>query len=210
MPLPGTKSLARLGQLAVDAEDSKALQALASLPGPFLPWSGSSMRPAAIVAILSDVLVNERRTIVECGSGNSTVFTARLLTQLGDGGHVHSLDDHADWATVTQRALEREGLQSLASVVHAPLMNGWYDRARMPEVSGIDLLVVDGPPAYERETARSREPALEVFWERLAPGATIVLDDSWREGEQQVISAWEQRYGIKFAHQAAGLAVART
>jgi rhodanese-related sulfurtransferase len=198
----------RLGQLTIDAEDARALQALSSLQGGFLPWSGSSMRPTAIVGVVSDVVVRQRRMIVECGSGNSTLFAARALSQAGGEGHVYSLDHDRDWAAVTARAIAREALDQWASVTHAPLRGGWYELDVLPAVEAVDLLVVDGPPAYVPGTETARQPALEMFWERLLPGATVILDDSWRAGEKQVLASWQRRYGLRFQQLTGGYAVA--
>jgi rhodanese-related sulfurtransferase len=199
----------RLRDFAADAEDAKALQALAPLQASFLPWTSSSMRPAAILAVTSDIAINQRRVVVECGSGNSTIFAARVLSQHGIDGHVHSLDHDPRWADHTARAIARENLQQWASVTYAPLVSGWYDESRIPAVEDIELLIVDGPPAYESELETAREPALEVFWDRLAPGATIILDDSWRRGERNAIAALQKRHGLELRHQRAGHAVAR-
>lgn len=199
----------RFGELAADASDAWALQALAPLAGSFLPWTSSTMRPAAILAMASDIVIHRRRVIVECGSGNSTIFAARALSQHGIGGHVHSVDHDPAWADLTNRAIARENLERWASVTCAPLVDDWYDRALLPAVDGIELLVVDGPPAYARAIETSRQPALDVFWDRLAPGATVMLDDSGRQGERRVIAAWEKRRGIEFRHERGGYALAR-
>jgi rhodanese-related sulfurtransferase len=199
----------RLAHLAADIEDAQALQALAPLSGPFLPWTDFSLRPTAILAIVGDIVISERRVIVECGSGNSTIFAARALSQQGIDGHVYSLDHLPAWATVTTRAIVGEGLTRWASVTCAPLVDGWYDKAILPAIEGIDLLVVDGPPAFERATETARQPALDFFWDRLAPGATIVLDDCRRRGEKRVMAVWRERYGVEFRYQRGGYASAR-
>jgi len=167
------------------------------------------MRPAAILAIVSDIVINDHHVILEFGSGNSTVFAARALSHHGIRGHVHSVDHDPAWAALTARAIARESLQPWASVTCAPLVDGWYDKLRLPTVEAIDLLVVDGPPAFERGTETAREPALDVFRERLSPNATIVLDDSWRRGEKRVMAGWQQRHGIEWPDHRGGLAVAR-
>lgn len=202
------------GLSATDAQDATALQALAALSGPFLPWTSFSMRPAAILAVVTDVALNDRRSIVECGSGNSTVFLARLLAQRGGAGHVHSIDHDARWAEATREALRREGLEHLADVSHAPLVDGWYDRGALPAVEAVDLLVVDGPPGWDVAAGApipgAREPALDVFRERLAPGATVVLDDIDREGERRIVAAWEGRHGLRFRLERGGYAIAQS
>jgi len=209
MRLFGKGLSGRFRLLVDDVVDARALQALAPLSGSFLPWTSSSMRPAAILAITGDIVTNRRRVIVECGSGNSTVFAARALAQHEISGHIHSIDHDRTWAHLTARAIIRENLQQWASVTCAELVDGWYDRDRLPVVDGIDLLVVDGPPAFGSKIQMAREPALDVFWDRLAPGATVVLDDSGRQGEKRVIAAWQERHGIEFRHQRGGHAVAR-
>jgi hypothetical protein len=76
----------------------------------------------------------------------------------------------------------------------------------------IDLLLVDGPPAYAAGHALARYPALPVLGDRLASGATVVLDDAERPGEQEVLRRWERETGLDFDRRAgrAGVAVART
>src|SRR4051812_26639234 len=48
----------RLRQAEHDGADAIAMQQLAALPGPFLPWTSYTMRPTTIVAILSDIAIN--------------------------------------------------------------------------------------------------------------------------------------------------------
>ena len=50
----------------------------------------------------------------------------------------------------------------------------------------------------------ARAPALPVLWDRLAPGATVVLDDIERPGEQEVLRRWEGEFDVVFTrHQSA-------
>jgi len=192
-----------------DAQDALALEALAPLNGSFLPWTVFSMRPSAILCILTDIVVNSRSQIVECGSGNSTVFMGRLLASHGATQvQVHSLEHDIRWAEVTRQALKRESLDSFVSVVTAPLVNGWYDWRAVPPLDDIDLLVVDGPPAHEQSLFNARAPALTHFGSALRDGATVFLDDAERDGERQVIAQWEREHGLQFHQQRGSWAVA--
>ena len=110
-----------------------------------------------------------RRRVVECGSGLSTIVIARRLRELG-GGSVHSLEHDPAWAAEGRSRLAGEGLGDLAEVIEAPLAPHpaaapgclWYDRAALAALpaAGVELLLVDGPPAGEPEIERSRYPAL--------------------------------------------------
>jgi predicted O-methyltransferase YrrM len=178
------------------AHDALALQELAPLGGEALPWTEFSMRPAVIAAIVSDIIIHERRSIFECGSGNSTVFVARLLARVGTG-HIVSFEHDERWAALTGRLLAREGLEGVATVVRAPLSDGWYG-LRPLEAGSVDLLIVDGPPSRVEASGQDRYPALPFFYDSLAPGATILLDDAQRPGEQAVLARWENDYGLTF------------
>lgn len=204
-----TRTRRLLAYAGPDAHDAWALQALEPLHGQFLPWTDFSMRPAAILGVLNDIAVNQRRRIVECGSGNSTVYIGRLLASLGSlDVQVHSLEHDARWADIIQAMLAREGLDALVSVVVAPLVDNWYQVHALPQLDDIDLLVVDGPPAYQRSLAAARAPALTYFGPALEKGATVFLDDADRKGERQVIAAWERESGLRFRLERGGYAVA--
>lgn len=165
------------------------MQMLAPLQGEFLPWTPYTMRPSVIVAMLSDVVIQARELIVECGSGNSTIYAARLLKRRGTG-RIVSIDDDRDWGRRTREMLDAEELSVYADIVHAPLRDGWYDTAAIPPLSDIGLLVVDGPPANTPDTALARAGAVAYFRGRLAPDATVILDDMRRPGELAVLEQW--------------------
>lgn len=192
-----------------DTHDVFALQALAPLRGEFLPWTSFSMRPSVILAILSDIAVNRRTHIVECGSGNSTLFIARLIRSHEiPGAHVVSIDHEPQWAELTRQALHREGLDDLVTICVAPLTAGWYERSALPSVEEIDLLIVDGPPALAEKVDTARAPALGHFKDALVHGAAVFLDDADRPGERQVLAAWERDFGLEFELQRGGFAIA--
>jgi predicted O-methyltransferase YrrM len=212
-----------------DFTDEAARYALAALPGPYLPWGSGAMRPAGLVTVCNDIVLNGRRRVVELGSGVSTVMLARLLHQRPPpGGFRFAAVEHdVGWAEWVSEQLDREGIGSGVSVVHARLVPhpraepglSWYDQRALTEglriaLQGdpIDLLLVDGPPAYAADMGLARYPALPVLLDRLAAGATVVLDDAERAGEQEVLRRWEDETGLVFDCRAdqAGAAVART
>jgi uncharacterized SAM-dependent methyltransferase len=162
----------------------------------------------ASLAIINDIILLGRETIVECGSGNSSVFAARALAHYGSPGRIHSIDHDPRWANQTCDAIAAEHLQPWANVICAPLVDNWYDRTLLPRVRDIDLLIVDGPPAHERGTETARQAALDEFSMYIQPGATVLLDDTRRRGERIVPAAWEDRYNVKFHPHPGGCAMA--
>jgi hypothetical protein len=184
------------------------MQVLAPLAGGYLPWSDFAMRPSGIVALLNDIVLHRRSRVVELGGGISTLYLGRLLRRRG--GHLYTLEHDEAWVDLLGQLLAAEGLHGVVTVVHAPLAataHGWAagarwyaeDPADKVRADGpIELLVVDGPTAWHRDLRHARYPALPFFWEALARGATVVLDDIGRRGEQDVVARWERELGVPF------------
>jgi hypothetical protein len=178
--------------------------------GGYLPWTTGSMRPAGLVAVCNEIVHGARIRIVECGSGVSTVLLARLLRELNVGGLI-ALEHDRHWAALVQAQLQRETLEGIARVVHAPLQGDppWYGLNELSEnPNEIDLLIVDGPPACGPGQGASREPALAQFAQQLTANAAVILDDINRPGERAIIARWEASTNWRFAlDEPAGVAV---
>ncbi|MCK9795027.1 class I SAM-dependent methyltransferase [Isoptericola sp. 4D.3] len=168
-------------------------------PMPVLGANWAATAPT-ILFIVDEILgPDARRNIFECGSGASTLWTAAALRRRGQGGHVWSLESDATYAEVTRENLKRHGLESWATVIDAPLVptrvagldatQPWYDLSAWPaEAREADLLFVDGPPA---NTARyARFPAVPQLLPRLRDGGLVVLDDTNRPHEREIVRRW--------------------
>lgn len=180
--------------------------------GGYLPWSTGSMRPAGLVAVCNEIVHGARTRIVECGSGVSTVVLARLLRER-EAGRLLALEHDGHWAALVNEQLRRETLDGIARVLHAPLEGEppWYAPAALIELPDeLDLLLVDGPPAYDAGHQARRAPALPRLQERLVAGAAVVLDDIARPGERAILAGWEASTDWRFAlDERAGAAIGR-
>jgi predicted O-methyltransferase YrrM len=183
-------------------EDLQAWQILRPLldAGGYLPWNTGAIRPAGLVLVCNEIMYANRTSVVECGSGASTVLLARLLRQQG-AGTLTAVEHDDRWAARVRDLLHREGLDDVATVLHAPLTGepAWYDPTALEHLPAtVDLLIVDGPPAYEPEDAHRRRPALTFFEPRLVRDATVILDDVDRAGERHVLANWEETTSWRF------------
>ena len=179
---------------------SREIEALVQLfqqftPRAPMPSSGDfALNPTDLLELLHLVRLRQPRLVLELGSGTSSVWLAYALEQYG--GKLVSLDHDADYARQTRTMLAAHGLAAVAEVREAPLReltaNGtayqWYDVTRLTDLTGIDLLLIDGPPAATGPDARY--PALSVLAERLAATATVVLDDANRQDEREAVRRW--------------------
>jgi len=175
-------------------------------PAIFMPQSGFSMTSSNLVGLL-DLLVTLRpKTVVELGSGFSTILIAAWLKREGDGRLV-SFDHEPYWAEKCRAYLRLQSLDPYADVRDAPLGSRqigsetflWYSlESRIGDIQGIDLLVVDGPPS--RRGQSTRWPALPVFHDRLSKDAAIFVDDGNRPAERAMVEAWMNEFKEMSSH----------
>lgn len=188
-----------------DLGDVIGLSALEALAGPYVPWSQWSLRPAAVATLVNAVLVGGLETVVELGSGASTVYLGRALRETG--GSLVSFEEDAGWAEAIGSLIERDSLSGVVTIVHAPLealarpptsewpANGptaWYSERVVRDnlADGIELLLVDGPAAGDSPDELVRLPAVPLLSASLSDEFTIVLDDLDREAERKIIALW--------------------
>jgi predicted O-methyltransferase YrrM len=175
------------------------------LAHPLPPTRGFAAAPDALLQLVRLIDEVAPAHVLETGSGVSTIVIARRLQQRGHG-RLTSLEHLAEHAQRTRSELEAQGLTDVAEVVDAPLEEvtlgegtwRWY---RLPETlpPTIDLLFVDGPPSGTGPLARY--PALPLLRDRLAPGATILIDDGDRPDEQDMLRRWQaETVGLKVTH----------
>ena len=181
------------------------LRAELQLAHPLPPTRGFAAAPDALLQLVRLIDEVAPAQVLETGSGVSSIVIARRLQQRGHG-RLTSLEHLAEHAQRTRSELESQGLADVAEVVDAPLEevtigDGTWRWYRLSEAlpPTIDLLFVDGPPTGTGPLARY--PALPLLRQRLAPGATILVDDGDRPDEQDMLRRWQaEATGLKVTH----------
>lgn len=150
--------------------------------------------PDAIAWILADIQERVAPTIVEFGSGQSTVILAACLKHKGQGTLLSFEHDTAH-ADAVRRQLEACGLAALVDLRIVPLTDypatgplpacQSYSTASLPECS-IDVALVDGPPHWHGEASRLYPAQWAVS--RLSSGGAMYLDDTARPQERAVLA----------------------
>lgn len=133
-------------------------------------------------------------SILECGSGLSTLLLATVARQRGV--RIHSLEHNEEWRTRVLGALQAHGLSEYSTVHQTSLKNyGEFDWYAMPESlpNDIALVVCDGPPS---STLGGRYGALPVLRSHLAPVCNFLMDDANRPSEIEIMSRWGLEPGI--------------
>jgi predicted O-methyltransferase YrrM len=173
---------------------------MVDVTAPVPPMRGWAVSPDALNLLVQELMTVRPGLVVECGSGISTLWLGLMIKKLGLDARVVALDHDEEYVAKTNRMLAQHGVDGIATARHAPLTDvstgagsqPWYDPAATEDLDGIGLLFVDGPPKPIAEMARM--PALPVLWDKLAPQASIVLDDMIRQDEKEIVALWRQQH----------------
>lgn len=189
------------GQLV--ANNHAACLIASRFPDLSMPVSSFSMEPVNLLSLLNVLDTYAPETVVELGSGFSTLVVAAWMRAQGKG-KVVSFEHDPDWVRITHFYLQKYELGPFGKVCFADLGKhtylghelNWYTIAEeaLAGITTVDLLVVDGPPAGRPGEQLSRLPAMMYFHNRLAKNAVIFLDDGNRAGETEIVKIWCEQY----------------
>jgi precorrin-6B methylase 2 len=172
----------------------------------YIPITEYSLRPYTIAHILNDIIINKRKTIIEFGSGSSTVFIASLIEKNNLNAKLYSVDHDKNWLDL----LRKNYLSDNDSVhfIHAALTktkNGilpeqnWYDEQIIynifNDIEKADLIIIDGPPGDVNDYARY--PAVNFINNFLKEEGAIIVDDISRDFEKRIVNDLVELHGYK-------------
>ena len=189
----------RIDALERQLREVQATASFSAMDVPYpLPLGGWALDHEAAAVLAREVATGAPGTVVELGSGSSTLVIGLQLARTGSG-HLWSLEHDPGYADSTRRDVAALGLGAVVSVLDAPLaplmVNGetftWYTvPAEVAALPRIDLLLVDGPPGSTDRQGIPRYPALPVFRAQLSPGGVVLADDAGRVAEQRMLERW--------------------
>ena len=173
------------------------------------PWAITEDGFAVIDRWLTSI---DAETIVECGSGISTV---RLAIE-NPARRIFSIEGDKKYSDQTRNLLERNGVLSQVKIMTTAI--GWRiiglklfkTYREIFANKNIDAVIVDGPPGGY---FRGREGALRLAIPQLRDGALIFIDDYSRPGEKEAIENILRIYPLitieKIYREGHGIAVLR-
>jgi predicted O-methyltransferase YrrM len=176
----------------------------------YIPFTSMSLRPFALAFLLNEILINNRKSIIEFGAGVSTIMMARLAKKNKLPVKIISVEENQDWVNVVKNILVDEGIDAFVEIIYAPVVrrnfkgieNHWYEdeklKLKLKNNAAFDLVMIDGPTAFNEKLALSRYYAMPFLFENLAKEHVIFLDDVSRNGEKKAMTLWGKDYGKKF------------
>jgi len=165
--------------------------------GPILrPLRGWAISPDAIAWVLAALQERSAPTLVEFGSGQSTVILSSVLKR--HGGRLLSVEHDLGYLETIRRQIGACELSEKVEFFHSPLrpnesLGGQfsYDVTILPDVP-IDIALIDGPPSAN--ALLTRLPPLRWSVRHLKPGGSVFLDDTLREGEQACLQHIQKEF----------------
>lgn len=168
------------------------------------PLRGWAASPDVLRVLVRHIERLRPETVVECGSGASSVWLGYALRRAGRGRLV-ALEHDARYAELSRALVASHGLDDIVEVRHAPFTpigtdtvsvdgeerttaDRWYDRAALADLAGVGLVFVDGPP--QATGLQVRHPALPLLLPHCTEDAVFVLDDADRPEERAVGDRW--------------------
>lgn len=156
--------------------------------------------PDFLLFLVTQIQDRRPRSILDIGSGATTVWMANALRHFAVDGHIVAIDHQKEFAEETATTLQRQGLSSFADVRVAPLVDigwtggpwHWYDPMQLEDVENCDMVVIDGPPGNLNPL--SRYPALPILSSKLSHDVRIFMDDADRPDEQAIVERWCREY----------------
>jgi len=163
-----------------------------------LPSYGPYTIEPQVTEILQGLIAEHRpKRILELGSGLSTIVMAYALEQNGSGT-VTSLEESSQHAEITRGHIAKHKLDSVATVLHAPIRNSvvewdgmvypWYHLDRLPRGVQFDFVFVDGPVGAGAIMARW--PAYYLLRPWLTHDVRLLVDDASRQAERIMLHHW--------------------
>ena len=161
--------------------------------GSLPPSRGWGASPDFLNILYEEIIRRRPACVVECGSGLTTIISARALQKIGPG-RVISLEHDDGFADLTRDNLRLLDLHEFVDIRVAPLVPQviggkeylWYELSDFEIPDRIDLITVDGPPEL-LTGAEGRYPVGPALFDRLSVGGAVLFDDAGRPGEKGVI-----------------------
>lgn len=158
------------------------------LPDDFYPVMGTANH-SLLYLILRAVKELSPLSVVEFGAGLSSILLSRMQQAGIFKGSILTLEHDPEWAErISSKVQHRVCVVPLSEQQHSDNSFLGYDLCKVDFPGKIDLLLIDGPPAWETKHSHARFSCLPAFSHLDPEGFMIIIDDAERSGEAALAS----------------------
>jgi hypothetical protein len=196
--------IGRRNEALIDSKfkELKAIELLKGyFPQGFVFESTYSLSFQTIQHIANDIIVNRPATILEIGSGLSTIVLSKVIKETGYKAEFFSVDQDRTWQDHLKMHCDNVNFYQFeigTSGEFAMEGSNWFDIPldSILRTKKYDLVIVDGPKGSESRLARYG--IVDFLRGRLTETAIVFVDDTDREYEKVLL--WHLRDMMPFRH----------
>lgn len=162
----------------------------------YLPITDWAPGPEFYVHICNDIIINQKRSIVEFGSGITTILMARLLAKNNLDAKIISIDHDEKWQDIISHCCKMDNIGKYIQFICSPIAQegkySWYTASKIqfPADFVADTVVVDGPIGGQTMARYGAIPFIKKYLSK--EYYTIYLHDTDRPDEQKILRAWHE------------------
>ncbi|WP_114750064.1 hypothetical protein [Pleomorphovibrio marinus] len=189
-------------KLIIRIRELKALEILKPyFPTGFLFETDYSLPFQLIQHICNDILIYKPKTIIEFGSGLSTIIISNFLKEVNLNVEFISVDQDKNWQNLISRHCNSVSFFSFEISDNNPFSkNGdgkWFDIPNKSELlnKNYDLVIIDGPIGKKNKFARYG--AINFLRNKLTKSSIIFIDDIHRFDEQILAKDFVIEFNLK-------------
>jgi hypothetical protein len=179
----------------------------------FIPQTSWSLQPEAILHLLNIISIKKPKSIIEFGSGVTTLYIAKLLQIEGNKAAFVSIESDLEWHETIRLKLVENKLDKIVRQIHAPIemidkqfsfkeQATWYSTSsienKIGDIDHFDMIIVDGP--IGGSTPYARYSAMPFLKNKTSKKSIWFLDDTNRSHEGEIINNWAQLSGLNMRH----------
>lgn len=173
------------------------------LGGTYIPITRWAASFCAIAHVANDIIINRRTSLIEFGSGASTILLARLFRMNNIDASFVSVESDANWIETQEKNLERDGLEGIVTFIHAPVVEGslhyknnnrWFCSDTLQKNLGdkmFDVIFADAPKG---DVPYARHGAGAFLRDKLHKSFCLFLDDTNRPDEYELLCEWHKMF----------------
>lgn len=179
----------------------------------FIPFTTWSISPSTISHILNNILLNQKKSIIELGLGASSLYIAKFL-KLNSVQNVsyYCVESDKNWISKISELAELYDIKDYLKIIYAPIssvgteicyknQNKWYNTSHLEKSllnRKFDLMIVDGP--WKGVSPFARFSAIPFFQPWLSDNFSIFLDDTDRAEEWEIAGEWKKILKCNVTH----------
>lgn len=162
----------------------------------YLPLTDWATGPEFLCHISNEICINNRRNIIEFGSGVTTIVLARLAKINSINLTITTIDQSKEWQNIVKQIAVRDCVDQYIKFVLNPIKPGVYgditetQQRIFSEKEKFDCAIIDGPASGHDFTRLESMPIIKDY---LCDSFAIFFHDTDRNEEKQLAEEWAKR-----------------